>query len=356
MNEIEGLKKEFLQWYLKNKRDLPWRKTKEPYRIWISEVILQQTRVEQGLKYYERFLNHFSDLDSLAQAREEEVLKVWEGMGYYSRARNLHKGAIFIIEELGGTFPQDIKNLEQIPGIGPYTAAAISSICFGKKTLAIDGNIIRVISRLTGLKGYRDQREFLGSIKIEAQKFAFEDQGEFNQALMDFGATQCIPRSPNCSACPLRAYCFAQQNKQVDALPLKKEKRAPRARYFAFLVFESDLDLYVQKRSKKDIWKNLYEFPNLEMPAPEKTGNILEKLGLDKSSLIEETGFIRHVLTHQIIHANFLILHPEGFNFDSIEKSESRGKYSIQEVKKLPFPRLITNFLEERYSLYGRSQ
>ena len=343
-------------WYAKNKRELPWRGSKDPYTIWLSEVILQQTRIDQGLNYFRAFTLTFPTVGNLAKAGEDQVLKLWEGMGYYSRARNLHKAAKAIMEIHNGEFPKEKQELETLPGIGPYTAAAISSICFGEKALAIDGNIIRVISRFYGITGLRSQKPFLRAIEDASEKIEFSPPGDFNQSLMDLGAMVCTPKTPNCQHCPLGEGCYAFQNEEIAQFPSKDKKTKSRKRYLYYLVQEQENGFLIQQRGENDIWAKLYEFPYFEKDAPSKTHEILTELDIAAERIIEETGFIKHILSHQQIYANFLILQPDSIHLDKIRPSKTRGNYSRKQMLDLPFPRLITNFLEERYSLYGRSK
>jgi A/G-specific adenine glycosylase len=346
----------FQKWYQKNKRDLPWRKSQNPYKVWVSEIILQQTRVDQGLLFFNRFLKRFSDLRTLASASEEEVLKSWEGMGYYSRARNLHKAARILVNEKNGVFPKEPKELEKLPGIGPYTSAAIASICYGKEVLACDGNVVRVISRIFGIKGFRTEKGFSDILEKRSREIFFRPSSDFNQALMDFGSLQCIPTNPNCQKCLFNDMCFANINGELKKYPSKKVKKASKERYLYYLVLEENGEFWFRKRIENDIWANLYEFPKIEKEKAMSSSKILKEVGLSPKKLKEETGFIKHILSHQIIYANFLILHPDTTLKNGVNNSTFGERQSKKEVLNLPFPRLITNFLEERYSIYGRSK
>ncbi len=344
------------EWYAKNRRELPWRGSKDPYRVWLSEVILQQTRIDQGLDYYHSFIREFPDVEKLAQASEQKVLKLWEGLGYYSRARNLHKASKVVLEQYNAVFPTSSEELSKLPGIGPYTAAAIASICFDEKVLAVDGNIIRVVSRLFGIWGQRGQRSFTDKIESEALNLYFDPPGDLNQALMDFGSMVCTPKNPDCPRCPFREDCYSLEHNLIDQLPEKREKKASRKRYLYYLVRETEDVFTIQQRGDGDIWAKLFEFPHVERDEPKSTREVLEEIGFQGEEMLEETGFIKHTLSHQEIFANFVILKPSSFHFDKIGFSETRGDYSRKDMIDLPFPRLITNFLEERYSLYGRSK
>ena len=228
----QKLSQNFQLWYENNKRELPWRSVKEPYFIWISEIILQQTRVAQGLDYYLRFIKRFPDLLSLSRASETEVLKAWEGLGYYSRARNILKTAKILQKDHQGTFPRSAQELEKLPGIGPYTSAAIASICFESDDLAVDGNVVRVLSRMFGLYGARSKKGFLTELKEGAKGIEFKPYSDLNQALMDLGSSICTPLKPNCEECPLMEGCFARTNDKIGELPVPESKPKTRKRYF----------------------------------------------------------------------------------------------------------------------------
>ena len=252
-------------WYSLNKRDLPWRTTRDPYLIWLSEIIMQQTRIDQGLAYYNRFANEFPTVSDLASASEDQVLKLWQGLGYYSRARNLHFTAKYIKEQYNGIFPNNYKSILSLKGIGEYTAAAIASISFNLEYPAVDGNVYRVLSRYFGISTPIDS----GTSKKAFYELAKElikgnDPGMHNQALMEFGALQCTPKNPDCANCPLNERCYAFLNKKINELPAKQNKTKQRDRYFNYIVFLNKNQTWLQKRTGNDIWKNLYEFPVVE--------------------------------------------------------------------------------------------
>lgn len=338
-----------INWYNNNKRNLPWRKTKDPYTIWVSEVILQQTRVDQGLDYYYRFLERFPDVKALAEATESEVLSVWKGLGYYSRARNMHVTAKNVVDNLSGVFPSDYATLISLKGIGGYTAAAISSICANEVHAVVDGNVVRVLSRIFG---YRDQVGSTQSrnkvLKKAAQLIPRDYPGDFNQAVMEFGAIHCKPSKPLCIDCIFKNDCFAFRNNLIDELPVKKRQIIKRNRYFNYLcVVIPEKGFVLGKRSEKDIWKNLWEFPLLE------SDKLMTKKEMQKSDLfvelsgsqISEITDYRHLLTHQVIHTRFFIIAAADIPQEFIK----RKNYIIDNplVSGLPISRLTERFLQK---------
>lgn len=337
-------------WYAVNKRELPWRQIKDPYKIWISEIILQQTRVNQGFDYYIRFIKRFPDVKSLAESDEQEVLKYWQGLGYYSRARNLHKAAKIIQNHFNGTFPNNYKEIISLPGIGEYTAAAISSFAFNLPYAAVDGNIFRVLSRLTGDDTPIDTSSGKKLFTETAQNLLDKSEpGIHNQAIMEFGALQCTPSSPNCTSCPLQIFCVAYKQKTTALLPVKKGKTKVTTRYFNYLFIKNDKFTYLQKRTGKDIWMNLYEFPLIETDK-----------SIDFEGLLKHESFVtlfdgvkirfenktickKHILSHRIIYAVFytININSENENFRRFEK------IMISELEHYPTSRLTELFLEE---------
>ena len=265
-------------WYRQNHRDLPWRNTRDPYLIWLSEVILQQTRVDQGLSYYLKFAEHFPEVLDLAEADEQDVLKLWQGLGYYSRARNLHAGAKQIRDQFGGQFPEDFKSIRSLKGIGDYTAAAISSFAFDLPHAVVDGNVYRVLSRYfdintpidsgTGKKMFNDLAQSL----IEP-----EEAATHNQAIMELGALVCTPRSPQCHACPLNNSCLALQNGTIEQRPVKTKRGKVKDRYFTYLIFLDNDRTFLQKRVAKDVWQHLFQFPLIESQEPLDPAEIITR-------------------------------------------------------------------------------
>ncbi len=336
-------------WYLENKRDLPWRKTDNPYLIWLSEIMLQQTRVSQGTPYFYSFKSNFPTVFDLAAANEEQVLKLWQGLGYYSRARNMHKTAQYIANDLSGIFPQNYQDLLKLKGVGEYTAAAIASFSYNEPVAVVDGNVFRVLSRFFDVATDIS----LHSAKKEFSALAFElmpknQPALFNQAIMEFGALQCVPKSPNCGICVLNSGCAALQKKKVHLLPVKMRKMKVKNRYFNYLVV-SDYNekTMIQKRTEKGIWHNLYEFPLIETneKIDFKSFNKLIHSNHFKENEIESLLEINpkgslHKLTHQHLHIKFWKLK---LNIP-LEKA-----ISIEAIKSLPFPIVIHNFIEKHF-------
>ena len=334
-----------LRWFDDNQRDLPWRSSKEPYLIWLSEVILQQTQVAQGLPYFLKFQSKFPTVLDLAQAKEQEVLKAWEGLGYYSRARNLHKAAIEVATNHNGIFPTTALELQKLPGVGAYTSRAISSICHEEKVSVVDGNVYRVLSRYFGVDLAINETPGIKYFKALSQEILPEERiGDYNQAIMEFGALMCTPKLPNCVQCPVQSSCWAMANKAVMNLPVKSKKVKIRKRYFNYLIYLNPLmQTRIIKRSKGGIWQELYEFPLIE------SDDLLEAEALKKQiisgykSLIYDSLVlinqvpIEHKLTHQHIFANFWLLKTELMISDFVPLSE---------VNNYPLPQLIVRFLK----------
>ena len=342
-----------VRWYRLNKRELPWRDTKEPYKIWLSEIILQQTRVKQGLPYFERFLAAYPDVFALAQATEEEVLRLWQGLGYYSRARNLHACAREIVEQCNGTFPSDYQGLLKLKGVGNYTAAAIASFAYNETVPVVDGNVFRVLSRVFGVKkdilSTEGQKTFR---KLADELVPIGKAGEYNQAIMEFGALQCTPQSPGCLLCPLSSMCYAFQHNAQKELPVKIRKLKVKKRFFSYIVLRQEGHLYMKVRDKKDIWKGLYDFYLLEtklpMEDPAQFDDILLKQALDAGATVEMSNLYKHQLTHQQLWVRFFLIDvSEGSLADSLLNRQRLKSYSLDEVKKLPKPILVNNYLSE---------
>lgn len=339
-----GFSKSLIIWYNKNKRDLPFRKTKDPYRIWLSEIILQQTRVSQGLPYYERFVTLFPTIHHLAKAKEDVVMKAWQGLGYYSRARNLHHTAKFINKELNGKFPNEFEEIKKLKGIGDYTAGAIASLAFNKPHVVVDGNVFRVLSRYFGIKTPIDSTEGKKAFTRKAQELLDKkNPGTFNQAVMEFGALQCVPQNPVCGRCILKKSCNAFRENLVDVLPVKSQKTKVRTRYFNYFVFREKGKILLRKRTGNDIWKNLYDFPMIETQKP-ATKKELEKLA--STSVIPTTISYKHVLSHQLIWARFWKI-KEAKNQKSII-NENYLYVNENQLNKYAFPRLIERYFEEK--------
>lgn len=299
-----------LDWYAREGRDLPWRRTRDPYRIWLSEVILQQTRVAQGMDYYLRFTERFPDIASLAVASEDEVLKLWQGLGYYSRARNLHAAARQVVDGFGGVFPTAFDDVRSLRGVGDYTAAAICSAAYDQPCAVVDGNVYRVLSRLFDLDTPADtpagRRAFAELARTELDE---RHPGLYNQAIMDFGAIQCTPVSPRCETCPLAERCLALQAGTVPERPVKRGKTPPRDRWFNYLHITSGDRTVLCRRGARDIWRGLYEFPLIETPEAvdfltlTRDPRFVAWLGDAPWRLLGSTPMPRHQLSHQTLHA-----------------------------------------------------
>ena len=331
-----------------NKRNMPWKGEKDPYRIWLSEIILQQTRVEQGLAYYERFVIRFPTIGSLAEAAETDVFKLWEGLGYYSRCRNLIHTAKYIHNELGGVFPDSFEGLLALKGIGEYTASAIGSFAFGLPCAVVDGNVLRVLTRVFGIDVPIDQSAGRAMLNKLAQELIDKKQpGNYNQAIMDFGATVCKPMQPICLGCPFEKNCIALKEKKQAIFPVKSPKKKPRDRWFNYLVLIHEGNLLVKQRLQKDIWEKLYEFVLKEESGANSEKSIMDPTywelnkSLFKKSTVHLSQELIHQLTHQTIHCRFLRVTLQ-------EKIFIDGHHwvSATEALQFAFPRLITKYVE----------
>jgi A/G-specific adenine glycosylase len=348
---VETITKILGNWYAKCKRDLPWRATNSAYKIWLSEIILQQTRVNQGIGYYEKILRHFPDIQDLAQANIDDVLKLWQGLGYYTRARNLHQTACEIVDRYGGLFPDDYETLRSLKGIGDYTAAAIASIAFNIPVALVDGNVLRVLARIYGIT--TPVSSPAGKKKIQQQAIAILDKknpGNHNQALMELGALICLPKSPLCPDCPLRSVCYAFGHNRVNDLPVKEIRIQNKKRYFHYLHIVWSGMTFIYKRYHKDIWNSLYEFPLIETARAVKPGKI-QSNGQWEQLLNGSTYFIKstsplyiHKLTHQTIYARFY--HIGVSNLPAALKNDYTG---IEEDRIFEYPvsRLTEKYLTE---------
>jgi A/G-specific adenine glycosylase len=339
--------KTLTQWYLQNKRDLPWRNDVNPYTIWLSEIMLQQTRVAQGLPYFLRFTQAFPTVFDLAIADEEQVLKLWQGLGYYSRARNLHKTAKQIAFEFNGEFPKTYSELLKLKGVGEYTAAAIASFSYNETVPVVDGNVFRVLSRYfdveTDIASAGAKKEFT---QLAAALLPKNEANIFNQAIMEFGALQCVPKSPNCDSCVFNDSCLALQKKKVAQLPVKTRKTKVTNRHFNYLVFlDENENTLISKRTQKGIWHNLYEFPLLETLSPESDEVILtliQNQAFIENEIVEvqlyNAEIIRHKLSHQHLHIKFWKVGVKGKFINGID---------CKSVSEFPFPIVIFNFIEK---------
>ena len=337
---------QLIYWYLKNDRDLPWRKTKNPYFIWLSEIMLQQTRVNQGLSYYLTFTTEFPTVFDLANASESKVLKLWQGLGYYSRARNLHFSAKLIADELHGVFPNSYIEIKKLKGVGDYTASAISSICFNEPQAVVDGNVYRVLSRYFGISTPINSSKGIKEFKELAQTLIDHSQpGTHNQAIMDFGALHCKPQNPLCTTCPLNNSCIALKKKLTKELPVKEKKIKITKKYFNFLVFVSDENKTLfEEREGKGIWQGLYQFPLIETDTSVNLTSLISEPDFERLAKSSEEVFLYndkeviHKLSHQHLYTKFWIVKVCKLNQKSIE---------WKNIDKYPTPVLIANFLKD---------
>ena len=342
MNTFQTIQQRLASWYEQHYRSLPWRSTRDPYCIWISEVILQQTRVDQGMNYYLRFVERFPDVASLAAAEEHEVLKLWQGLGYYSRARNLHKAARQIMSEHNGKFPDDYDSIMQLSGIGPYTAAAIGSIAFDLPVAAVDGNVSRVVSRLFGVDEHINKNpgmRMIGQLADELLDHAHPSR--HNQAMMEFGALHCVPANPKCEPCIFADLCEARSAGRVNELPLKYKSGKRRKRHFHYLIILHRDEVAVQQRGANDIWQGLYEFPLIEK---DEEGALraedYESAGLRGGEIMRVNEIGKHVLSHQDIFARF-------YHLRSSHRPTGRKFVKAASLSELALPRLIDRYLEQ---------
>ena len=344
------MEKEFarllIEWYHEHKRDLPWRNTNDPYLIWISEIILQQTRVAQGYAYYQRFIERFPNLESLAAAEENEVLKYWQGLGYYSRARNLHQAAISV----NGVFPVKYEDILKLKGVGTYTAAAICSFAYNQPHAVVDCNVYRVLSRFFGINEPIDSGKGKKIFASLAHDLLDKIQPAlYNQAIMDFGALQCTPLSPDCTVCPFKNRCFAFNHNMVSSLPIKQNKTKTSERFFYYLLIRDNGNIYLNKRTENDIWKNLYELPLIESNTALAVDDFIRKQ--EFASIFKENSVVnvrllnktKHVLSHRIIYADFYELEAQDIKMDFLSKYT---RLNMADLELYPVSRLMHNFFE----------
>ncbi len=339
---------ELIEWYNHNKRDLPWRKTKDPYLIWLSEIILQQTRVDQGLSYFQEFSERFPTVNDLATANEDEVLKLWQGLGYYSRARNLHFTAKVIAKDYQGVFPSNYTEILALKGVGEYTAAAIASFSFKLPYPVIDGNVYRVLSRIFGIETPIDSSIGKKEFKLLANELIDKkNPATYNQAIMEFGALNCTPKLPNCENCIFNLECNALKNNLVNVLPKKEKKIKQRHRYFNYIVIRNAQYIYIKQRSEKDIWQGLYDFPLIE--TVKEIGTIadlnLKELIPQNFSLKNQSVPITHILSHQKIHATFWQIESKTAPINS----KNYFKIDINNLSEYPVPKLIENYIKSMF-------
>jgi len=328
-----------INWYNHNKRDLPWRKTKDPYKIWVSEIILQQTRIEFGIKYYYKFIKRYPDVKKLANSKEMDLMKIWEGLGYYSRAINMLKTAKIVLNSFNGVFPLSYEELIQLPGIGDYTASAISSICNDELQVVVDGNVLRFLSRIhkidLPIESIKTKKYFkkLGFKLIQDVK-----PGDFNQALMDYGSTICKPKKFDCNNCLFSSDCKAYNSNSVENYPVKKKKIKVKDRFLNYVVVvTNDNKTQIKKRDSSGIWKNLYEFPLIETKIETSAKQISKELDLNLKDLLSVKK-INHRLSHQLLHINFFVYKVD-YKLDDL--------VDINTLESYPFPKPINKFISE---------
>ena len=349
-NDKKYFLRQLLQWNKEeNDRPMPWKGEKDPYKIWLSEIILQQTRVEQGWAYYNCFVSTFPDINKLAKAPEEKVFKLWEGLGYYTRCKNLIATAKFIATEKQGIFPDTYVEILELKGVGPYTAAAIASFAFNLPHAVVDGNVFRVLSRFFGIDTATDSTAGKKLFTALAQQLLDVKQpGIYNQAIMDFGAVICKPQNPLCSNCPLKSKCIAFLQDKVNLLPVKAGKLTKKLRWFYYFIVEFNGKIYVRKRGPKEIWENLYEFLLLEtdrlMSIEEIHSSHFFKniAGKNKVGIQHVSRMYKQQLTHQTIQGCFIEI-----KVKSEPQFKDCNPVTFKEFIKLPFPKFITGFLAE---------
>lgn len=345
---VSFFRKNVVNYYLQNKRDLPWRNTNDPYKIWISEIILQQTQVKQGMDYYNRFIKQFPDVVKLANAKEDEILHLWQGLGYYTRARNLHIAAKQIAEQFDGKFPSEYEKIKQLKGIGEYTAAAIASFAFNLPYAVLDGNVFRVLSRFFLIDIPIDTANGKKYFSNLAQQLLDKkNPAVYNQAIMEFGATWCKPVNPDCHACLLNTHCGAFHQNKVQLLPVKSRALQKRKRFFNYIVFiENNQYTYLQKREKTDIWQGLYEFYLIENKTSILSQNDLKKYLRSKKiscNKIISSDIIKHVLSHQELFIQFNTVYVlEKINIPGLKR------VAINKIHQYAFPVVIKRYVERK--------
>ena len=330
-----------------NYRQMPWKGEKDPYLVWLSEIILQQTRVEQGLPYFERFKRTYPTVKKLADAPEDDVMRLWQGLGYYSRARNLHATAKHIAYELNGKFPSTYHDIVKLKGIGPYTAAAIASFVFGERQAVVDGNVIRVLSRVYGIELPFDITEGRKEFSALAQKLISDEYpGEYNQSIMDFGAQICVPAKPKCGECPFAERCVAYKDNRQDELPVRAKRIVKKERFFYYLVLKNDKEIIISKRGAGDIWQGLYELPMIESPKPIRRNlgkTVSDHLGI-ACEILNYSKPITQQLTHQTIQSVFIFV--EVLDFQNIDISGA-VRVPLKKLHTFGFPKVVHLFLSE---------
>ncbi len=350
MQNLLDFRNKLSVWFSVNKRELPWRETDDPYAIWLSEIIMQQTRINQGLSYYLKFIQNYPTVIKLAHAPEDDILKLWQGLGYYSRVRNLHHTAKIISSNFNGKFPDTYGELIKLKGIGEYTAAAIASIAFNQPHAVVDGNVYRFLSRLYGIETPIDTTIGKNEFKKLANKLIdIKNPGEHNQAMMEFGSLQCLPKNPNCESCPFQKKCIAFTSNLTNKLPVKQGKTKVRKRYFNYLIIIDGNHTYINKRTQEDIWKNLFDFPSIETSKKDSLKElclpIQERTGFEDIILKEVTSWQKHILSHQQIHYRFIYI------IGTIQKNKLVNliKVNKKDIFDFAVPRLIDKELKKDF-------
>jgi len=343
---------ELVHWYQENKRDLPWRNTTDAYVIWLSEIILQQTRVEQGMPYFNRFLEQYPDVSSFAAASEDEILKLWQGLGYYSRGRNMLKTARLVQEAYNGQFPGTYDELIKLKGIGEYTASAIASFSLNEAKAVVDGNVYRVIARYLGIdepiNSTKGKKIFQQAANDLLNK---QNSGLHNQAMMELGAVICKPKSPACGICPVRTGCFAFAHNAINTLPVKLNKVKVRERFLNYFLITDGHKVLINKRDQTDIWANMYDLPLIETTSllpPDKLfahPEVIEFFGSDLK-IVEISPVKKHVLTHQRLYVRLVILQNQ-----PVKLKDQWFYTSAEELKKLAIPKIIFIFIKNIFNL-----
>ncbi|MCL4109213.1 UNVERIFIED_CONTAM: hypothetical protein GTU68_062981 [Idotea baltica] len=339
------VRERLLTWSAENPRNLPWTETKDPYLIWVSEIILQQTRVEQGRPYYERFIEKYPSVHDLAQTSDDELMKVWEGLGYYRRAKHMLESARKISAQ--GIFPKTHDEILSLKGVGPYTAAAVASFAFDLPYVVVDGNVIRLISRLEGIQEPVDNSATRKTIQQVAEELLDRQKpSEFNQAIMDFGAKQCKPGLPDCTSCPIRPDCIGYELGLQQEIPLKKTKKPKKERYFYYLVPTKGKNVYIRKRTANDIWQNLFEFYLIECDQPTSWEEILTSVDLPIKGSKDKFLNYKQTLSHQVIRASFLEIELKS-NTDCLSNADYVA-INKEKIRNFAFPKVIDCYLREK--------
>ncbi|MCB0509022.1 MAG: A/G-specific adenine glycosylase [Bacteroidetes bacterium] len=336
-----------LEWYNPKNRNLPWKKTKDAYKIWLSEIIMQQTRVEQGTPYYLKFVEQYPSIKDLANAPLDDILKLWEGLGYYSRARNLQSAAKQVVEQYNGKFPNNYEDILKLKGVGNYTAAAVASFAYNVPFAVVDGNVFRVLSRVFGVELPIDSNEGKKYFQQLAQQLLDKkNPAKYNQAIMDFGALVCKPKNPLCDDCPFQSNCKALASNKIDVLPIKSKKLIKTDRFFHYFVLFDDEFILIQQRTQNDIWKDLFEFPLIEtknekLPKTHLFSDLIQPKQYKKSSFV-----YKQTLSHQHVYARF---------YEIKLKELPKPKKSMIKIEKSKlfsqtFPKIVRSYLEDRFN------